>query len=270
MGANPVWVSINPRKEGECFSLPSETQKIEQALNEFENEITSQFTSSWDMWVDAGEDVARRFSQDYPDYRFYIRTECDAFIEYYSGKNGSQGGCDAAAFTQCLSRGRIQLFSGERDVLNQSTLQELLNHSNVTHLNLGEHSVIFQRFCIQQLFRSDEDYLAANLLYVGRYPDPEYSKQNILIQGATTTVKNTLKARCFSEQEIQEILAGFEYAVLQEKYQKLLAETEANAKKIDALYQQVLAFVQNAHQQGQAILYVPTSTKLDLDALKTM
>ena len=86
MGANPVWVSINPRKEGECFSLPSETQKIEQALNEFENEITSQFTSSWDMWVDAGEDVARRFSQDYPDYRFYIRTECDAFIEYYSGK----------------------------------------------------------------------------------------------------------------------------------------------------------------------------------------
>ena len=130
--------------------------------------------------------------------------------------------------------------------------------------------VIFQRFCIQQLFRSDEDYLAANLLYVGRYSDPEYSKQNILIQGTKTTVKNTLNARCFSEQEIQEILAGFEYAVLQEKYQKLLAETEANAKKIDALYQQVLAFVQNTHQQGQAILYVPTSTKLDLDALKTM
>ena len=50
----------------------------------------------------------------------------------------------------------------------------------------------------------------------------------------------------------------------------MLAETEGNAKKIDALYQQVLAFVQNAHQQGQAILYVPTSTKLDLDALKTM
>ncbi len=28
MGANPVWVSINPRKEGECFSLPSEIKKL--------------------------------------------------------------------------------------------------------------------------------------------------------------------------------------------------------------------------------------------------
>ena len=43
-----------------------------------------------------------------------------------------------------------------------------------------------------------------------------------VLQGTKTTVKNTLKARCFSEQEIQEILAGFEYAVLQEKYQKVL------------------------------------------------
>lgn len=271
MGANPVWVSINPRKEDECFSLPSETRKIKEALREYEQEKTAHFTSSWDAWVDAADDVARYFSTDYPDYYIYIKIECDAITEYHSGKNGRQNCSNAAEFTQCLSRGRIQLFSGEREVLNQSTIQELLNHPNINHLNLGKDSVIFQKFCIQDLFRSDQDYLAANLLYVGKSSDPKHSKQNILIQETKNTVKNSLTARCFSEQEIQEILAGFEYAIAQEKYQKLLDyQTEENIKKIDALYQQVLAFVKNAQQQGQAILYVPTSTTLDLDALKTL
>lgn len=43
----------------------------------------------------------------------------------------------------------------------------------------------------------------------------------------------------------------------------------SETKKIDALYQQVWAFVKKAQQQGQAILYVPTSTTLDLEVLKT-
>ncbi len=265
-----LFVYINPRKKGECFSLPSETRKIKEALDKFEQKKTAHFTSNFQVWDDAADDVAREFSKDYPDYYFYIKTEIDTYIEYHVGINGEHYDSNIAEFTQCLSRGRIQLFSGEREVLNQPTLQEILNHPDIHHLNLGKDSVAFQKFCIQELFRNDKDYLAANLLYVGIRSDPKHSKQDILIQGTKNTVKNTLKIRCFSDQEIQEILAGFEYAIAQEKYQELLGEVKGKAKKIDALYQQVLAFVKNAQQQGHAILCVPTSTTLDLDALKTL
>lgn len=269
MGANPVNVYTIPRKEGECFSLPSETRKIKEALSIFEEQQTAHFTSNWDVWVDCEEDIQRIFSLDYPDYHIYTKIECDGNIEYCRFKNGRNGSSDAANFSQLLSRGRIQLFSGERETLNQSTLQELLNHPQVTHLNLGQHSVTFQRLCLWRLFRSDENYLAANLLYVGNFYDPEYSKQNILIQGTKNIQKNTLKARCLSDQEIQQISEGFEHVISQEKekYQQQLQDL-SNPQEVDELYQQVLAFVKNAHQQGQAILYVPISTKLDLDVLR--
>ena len=269
MGANPVNVGLMPRKEGECFSLPSETRKMRDALALFEEKQTAHFTSSWDVWVDCEDDIRCIFSTDYPDYYLYTRIECDADISYHCFKNGRDIGADAARYSQLLSRGRIQLFSGDRALLNQSTIQELLKNSDITHLNLGEHSVAFQRLCLWRLFRSDQDYLAANLLYVGDSRDPEYSKQNILIQGTKPIVKNTLKARCLSDQEIQEIVVGFEHAFSQEKYQKELAEL-SHAEEIDTLYQKVLNFVKNAQLQGKAILYVPTSTKLDLDTLKNM
>lgn len=194
---------------------------------------------------------------------------CDSITEYHKFCWG-QTTVNAAEFSQTLSRGRIHFFAGDWKLFKQHTIQELLNHPEITHLSVGEHSVALQKFCIQDLFKEDKDYLAANLMYVGEQDDSVGSYQKILIQGTKQTDKNTLKVRCLIDREVEQILAGFEYAATQEKYQALLKQSKKNAKELDKLYQQVLDFVKNAQKQGQDILYVPTPIKLDLDTLKNV
>lgn len=269
MGVNPVNLYLNPRKKGECFSLPSEVATIKAEFYQFECDITDKFENSFDIWENWELDAQRFFYNKYSDYRFYVKMTCDYITEYHKFCWG-QTTSNAVEFNQTLSRGRIHLFAGNWKLFKQHTIQELLNHPEITHLNLGKHSLALQKFCIQDLFREDEDYLAANLMYVGVDGDSVGSYQKILIQGTKKTDKNTLKVRCLIDREVEQILAGFEYAMTQEKYQKLLKATKKNVKELDELYQHVLAFLKNAQKQGQDILYVPTSTKLDLDNLKSI
>ena len=83
--------------------------------------------------------------------------------------------------------------------------------------------------------------------------------------------KNTLTtaARCFSEQELQKIVAGFEYAIEEKKYQRLLAETTCPSE-IDGFYRKILTLLQTALQNGLGVLYVPDLYRMDLATGKRM
>ncbi|MFV5404031.1 hypothetical protein VXQ92_04755 [Acinetobacter sp. 228] len=209
------------------------------------------------IWDNVEQDL-KDFSALHPNYYFKLKLIVDGYTAYSQFFLGRQQSIKKNEYHFLNVKKDYYFICAEEQYLaegSKCTLQQLLELAP-QKLRLSKHLAEFLSFCFA-VFDEDNDYYAANLIYVplNKFNSHDYVYKTIKIDHGKKSKR--LDAQYYSLNRVAQIAKAFQYAHQQQKFDTQLAQyAEESNNLIKQYYQHLMKMTEYTKDHNLAILLV--------------